>query len=263
MKKILFFILAALAILSVSSCHKITTAGKTGITYYADIVLEEGETINWPIGKAWVEPGYSASVNGEDVTAAVAVIGTPDVNTPGAYSIYYSHTNVDGYSAGVTRTVYVCDPTVTIELEGSYTIDPEASTSKGKTFTVLAEERKIAKPDDYGPYVTTDYKISFTKIAPGFFYCNDLMGGWYTYIQGRGGYYKASYGAAYFTYFDMTGYILVDNEGNISHISSKISAWGDGLDSLQGKFDQETGVLSTSWSYAEGAVVASPVMIKD
>lgn len=261
MKKIIYIALAAVA-LTASACQKLTTEGVTGTTYYADIVLEGDNPINWPIGQAWKEPGFTASVNGEDVTSAVKVADNIDITVPGAYTVTYSHTNVDNYSAAVKRTVYVCDPSVTLDISGSYTIDPEASQSGGKTFTQLASTRKENYPDTYGPYVSTDYQINFKKIAPGFFYCDDLMGGWYKYIQGRGGYYKAQYGSSYFTYFDMTGYVLLDNDGNISYISGVIKAWGDGLDSLSGKFDEKTGILSYSWVYA-GSVAASPVLVKD
>ena len=263
MKKLTYIAIAAFALMSVAACNKITTADKTGITYYADIVLEEGSSINWPIGQAWVEPGFTATVKGEDVSNDVVISGKPDIEVPGAYTVKYSHKNVDGYSVSVSRTVYVCDPSVTLDLSGAFTVDPEASTSGGKTFSQLAAARKASYPDTYGPYVSTDYKINFKKIAPGFFYCDDLMGGWYKYIQGRGGYYKATNGSSYFTYFDMTGYVLVDNDGNISYISGNIRAWGDGLDSLSGTFDKETGILSYSWSYADGAVFASPVFVKD
>ena len=261
MKKI-FYIAFAAAALVASACNKITTEGVTGTTYYADIVLEGGESVNWPIGQAWVEPGYTATVNGEDVTSAVVVSDDIDIDVPGAYTVSYMHTNVDGYTAGVERTVYVCDPSVTIDLSGTYSIDPDASNNGSMSFADVASARKTSYPDTYGPYVSTDYKITFTKIAPGFFYCNDLLGGWYTYIQGRGGYYKAAYGSSYFTYFDMTGYVLVDNDGNVSLVSSYIRCWGDGLDELEGTYDAATGTLSYEWVYA-GSVYAAPVLVKD
>lgn len=262
MKKLIFTAFSAILLLSLAGCNKITTEGVTGTTYYADIVLENGSSINWPIGQAWVEPGFSATLNGEDVTSSVVVSNQPNVEVPGAYTVKYSHKNPDGYFSNVSRTVYVCDPSVTLDISGAFSIDPENSTSGSKTFSELATARKANYPD-YAPYVSTSYTISFKKIAPGFFYCEDLMGGWYKYIQGRGGYYKAQYGNSYFTYFDMTGYILLDKDGNISLVSSKIGAWGDSLDSLEGKYDEATKTLAYSWSYADGAVFASPVMIKN
>lgn len=264
MKKLVYIAVAALALLSMSACNKVTTEGLTDITYYADIVLTDGNSVLWPIGQPWVDPGYTATVNGEDVTSAVKTSGTPDVNTPGAYTVNYYHTNVDGYSAGVKRTVYVCDPSVTLDLAGTYTVDVNATRGASGTYKQYADARKVASPDTYGPYVSTDIKVTFTKIAPGFFYCNDLFAGWYTYINGRGGYIVAANNnnANLFTYYDMTGYVLADNDGNISYVSGYIECWGDGLDDLVGKYDAATKTLSYDFSYADGVVVGHPVMTK-
>ena len=49
----------------------------------------------------------------------------------------------------------------------------------------------------------------------------------------------------------MTGYVSLDNDGNISLISSNIRAWGDGLDYIEnGVYDAETGTISYNLSYA-------------
>lgn len=262
MKKLVYIVLCAAAALALSSCQTETTAGKTWITYYPDIQLKEGETIFWAKGEAWVEPGFEATIDGEDVGSQVVIKGAPDVNTVGSYEISYSLTNADGFSSGAVRTVYVYDAACTLDISGEYTVDADASIgSDGKTsYAGYAASRKEKQPD-YAPFVTTDITVTIEQMAPGIYWCNDLMAGWYTYIQGRGGYYVSAYGSdAYQTYFDMEGIIFCDNAGKITLDSSYIGAWGDGLDYIKNaKYDK--GTISYDWSYA-GQVFGSPVMKK-
>ena len=49
----------------------------------------------------------------------------------------------------------------------------------------------------------------------------------------------------------MTGYVSVDNDGNMDMLSSYVPGWGDGLDYLEdGKVDLQTGDISYNISYA-------------
>ena len=54
------------------------------------ITLTGGGSIAWPAGKQWVDPGYSAIVEGEDLTAFVETASFVDVNTPGQYKVIYT-----------------------------------------------------------------------------------------------------------------------------------------------------------------------------
>ena len=54
------------------------------------ITLTGGNSIPWPAGKLWVDPGYSAIVGDEDLTAFVETASFVDVNTPGQYKVIYT-----------------------------------------------------------------------------------------------------------------------------------------------------------------------------
>jgi hypothetical protein len=54
------------------------------------ISLDGGSSIAWPIGKEWVDPGYSASISEEDHTPFVETVSFVDVNTPGQYKVVYT-----------------------------------------------------------------------------------------------------------------------------------------------------------------------------
>ncbi len=54
------------------------------------ITLTGGNSIPWPAGKQWVDPGYTAVVDGEDLTAFVETASFVDVNTPGQYKVIYT-----------------------------------------------------------------------------------------------------------------------------------------------------------------------------
>ena len=54
------------------------------------ITLTGGSSIPWPVGKLWVDPGYSAIVDDEDLTAFVETASFVDVSTPGQYKVIYT-----------------------------------------------------------------------------------------------------------------------------------------------------------------------------
>ena len=82
---------------------------------------------------------------------------------------------------------------------------------------------------------------------------NDLLAGWYEQLRGFGANYGAGIGM-------MSGYVSLDNDGNITLISSYIRAWGDSLDYLEnGIYDPETSTIAYSISYG-GTVFMDIVM---
>ena len=109
------------------------------------------------------------------------------------------------------------------------------STYRGNAFSAWAP--------NYG-FTTQCTGIKYTKLAPGFYSCTDLLAGWYDQVRGFRATYSSSLGC-------MTGYVSLDNNGVISLISSHINAWGDELDYLEnGLYDPETGTISYTTSYA-------------
>ena len=246
MKKIYLLGLLMLGMLTLASCND----GKdeltdSRLTYYAELTMEGDEFMIVPVGTEFVDPGCKAQIydkaSGEikDITSQVVVSGADEVdpNTMGFYYVTYSAPGSDGYMSSVTRTVCVCDPTVTLDMAGTYETDMNAS------LYGAAKNPFAAYAANYG-YTSQCVGITFKRLAPGFFQVNDLLGGWYEQIRGFGAQYGAGMGM-------MTGYVSLDNEGNISLISSNIRAWGDGLDYIEnGVYDAATGTISYNLSYA-------------
>ncbi|MBU61868.1 MAG: hypothetical protein CMI26_05135 [Opitutae bacterium] len=54
------------------------------------ISLVGGKSIAWPLGQEWTDPGWTASVDGEDMTAFVEELSFVDVNEPGQHKVIYS-----------------------------------------------------------------------------------------------------------------------------------------------------------------------------
>lgn len=106
MKKFKLTALGAILLISLAGCQKITTEGVTRTTYYPVITLEGG-TIILNVGSSYVEPGYSATLDGEDVTSEVKVSSNVDNTKPGQYSVSYSAVNADGFSTSASRDVFV------------------------------------------------------------------------------------------------------------------------------------------------------------
>ena len=78
------------------------------------------------------------------------------------YTLTYSVTNDDGFTTSVTRTVIVEDPTITTDISGTY-------------ITVEGTYR------DMDGIITNypGFDVTITKVAGGFFYVSDLLGGYY------------------------------------------------------------------------------------
>lgn len=257
MKKFITISLVALAAFTLASCVKEDHASNQKITYYPILELQGGETTFWEKGKAWVDPGFTATLAGVDASSQVTVKGDVDVNKLGPNSISYSLVNEDGFSSSAYRTVFVYDGSAKSDAQGTYVVDLDKSLNGGKnTF-----KSKIGSSANYAAYATGDYTLEVIGVAPGLFWFEDLLGGWYHYIQGRGGYYNAKYGLP--EYFDMTGFVYIDNDGKMTLADSYIECWGDGLDSLtEGKYDAATKTISYKTSYADAAVLTDVVMTK-
>lgn len=93
--------------------------------------------------------------------------------------------------------------------------------------------------------------ITFTEVAPGIYYVNDFLGGWYSQIRG--------YGVRYC----MTGYISLNPDNTLTLQSSYIAGWGDGLDYIEDTAcDPDAGTIQYSLSYA-GQIFMDIVLNKD
>ena len=244
MKKIyLFGLLLAAGLLTLASCNDDNDElTDSRLTYYAILDMQGDDFIAVPLGTPYVDPGCLATLDGQDISSEIVTEGVEDVdvNQLGFYTISYTALGSDGFPVSATRTVCVYDPTVTIDMGGSYDTDMGASIYGGSaTFA--------ARAANYGN-TSQCTGITFDEVVPGIYAVNDLLGGWYWQIR--------DYGTSY----AMTGYVSVDNDGNIEMLDSYISGWGDGLDYLDdGHYDAGTGVISYSVCYA-GAIYIDLVL---
>lgn len=219
MRKNILIALAIGAVMTFTACDDDSTGGLTRITYYPELTLEGDATYYVDKGTEYVEPGYVATLNGEDVTDQVIVSGTVDGNTSSIYTITYTIYNEDGFSSSATRTVIVLDPND--EIEGIYDTDPAnyrlysgAQVAYGGSYEILVI--------NYG----------------GYYYVDDLLGGWYRDRAGYGDNYA------------MQGYIYVNSDYTVELLDSYVSGWGDSAEFMSdGKFDPATGTLSWMIEY--------------
>lgn len=224
MKKILFYtLMLCLSSFALTSCNddndELTDAK---VTYYPTLEIQGDKFTLVPIGTAYTELGCKGTLLGEDCTSDIVTTGSVDANTPGLYYINYPYTNAQGYKTPVKRTVAVCDPSITTDIAGTYTVQ----NGSYRDYSGNASEFK-------------GYKVSVTKAAPGLFYVSDLMGGYY------------DQGAGYGENYAMTGYVQLLSDNTIKVLSSHIAGWGDSLDSFEnGKYDSETGTITYDAAYA-------------
>lgn len=199
MKQIKYLILFLSTIFFFTSCEK-ETEGVSGIVRFK---LLGDETMLVKLGTSYQEPGCEVIYRGEDITKTVQITGDVNGQVVGLYAVNYTYTNPDGIKTTISRKVIVADPTVTTDISGQYI------TATG-TYRIRGGVRT-----DY-----PGFKVTITKIAPGFFQISDFLGGYYDQ--------RATYGPAYAT----SGFIQLKSDNSISLLSSSNTAWKDALTDL-------------------------------
>lgn len=220
MKKHISILASALAVLSLASCSK-DTEGLTQVTYYAVIDLEGPTYDQATAGKPYQDPGYSASMQGEDITDQVQVKTSMNLSDPqpGFYTLTYEAINEDGFPATATRYVLVSD---------------EGDDASGYWTTDATSYR-----DNNGIVYFGGYQVIIYGNGDGTYHVSDLLGGWYEF--------RAGYGSAY----ACVGEIGISDDGKISMISSSVAGWGDSASALSdGVFDASAKTMSWVVTYA-------------
>lgn len=191
-----------------ASCNDVTTAGYDRITYYPVLTLSGDATVYLPLNGTYTEPGFNAVMNGKDVTSQVKVASTVKTSAIGLYSVTYLIANSDGISVSQTRKVYVYDAigVNTDDLSGDY--------SSAITRTNVSSGATASR----GPFTLT-----LTKVAPGHYFCSDLLAGWY-WIGG---------GASYASYH-YDGIIRVAADGTVTSDCIGDTPWHGKIKFLSG-----------------------------
>jgi hypothetical protein len=223
MKRLLIILLIVQTIV-VSSCKKtLDSEGVSAnkVTTYVAITLTKGSFVTIPKGQPFVDPGFTALIGTQDVKNKVKIEGTVDGLKAGLYVLHYSAVNDDGFSSSATRTVIIYDPAAPpTDLTGAYSSSVKRI-SPARSFSNLS--------------------VTINKLAPGFFYVSDFLGGFYD----QGSNYK--YGPTY----AMTGYMQLNADNTITLVSSYISGWGDSLNKLtNGIFNPTTKTVSWDAFYS-------------
>jgi hypothetical protein len=76
------------------------------------ISLSGGSSIAWPIGKEWVDPGYTAMIDDQDFTPFVETVSFVDHSQPGTYKVVYTVRDPD------TEEVHSSERFVTVNAGG-------------------------------------------------------------------------------------------------------------------------------------------------
>ena len=79
--------------------------GRSSVTRYATFTMSGPQYVSIVKGTAYTEPGVTAKEGTQNLT--VTTTGSVNKDQPGLYTLTYSATNKDGFSASVSRTVVV------------------------------------------------------------------------------------------------------------------------------------------------------------
>lgn len=230
MKRTLNIFMGLVLAAGMISCEK-TTEGVTGITYYPVIELNGGTEVIY-VGETYEDPGYTAVMNGEDITDQVTVADNIDNTTVGTYSVVYSAVNEQGFSASASRTVYVVAEAGVENLYVGRMTTPKGAVLSGGTHLV-------------------------TDNGDGTYTLDDVMGGyycWYTY---------PGYDAMGYDFFAEVDFTL-DADGVMTQVG-EVGGWYFAADVklfiIDGQYDAATGVITFNTSYNGSTlnVVLTPI----
>lgn len=237
MKLLYKYCLIIISVFFFFSCEK-ETEDISRLTYYVEFDINGENPTIVQVGEPYVDAGVIATLQGKDVTSTVTTKSNVVYDEMGMYKVEYSSVNADGLVSRAVRDVIVCNPSVTIDLSGTY------KGQEGTKRTTISSGAQIAYPG---------YTSTITYLAPGFFQINDFFAGYYAARV----YPQYGYGV-----MGMSGYFALNEDNSISLISSYIDAWGDGLDKLvNGKYDPETGEITWDAYYA-GSMVFHVILNK-
>lgn len=234
MRKSIFYMALMLltSAVTLTSCDNDSSAGKTSITYYPVLSLNGSEEMSVDKGTSFSDPGCAAELNGEDVSSKVVTSGSVDTNQSGVYTVTYTVTNADGFSASKSRTVVVTDPN-----------DPR----EGIFYSDASSYRDYSGQKAFG----SSFKVIITASETGqSYHVTDFFGGWYSQ--------RAGYGSKY----NMEGNMSVAADGSLSLVYSSIAGWGDSLNDLTGTFDVATGTYTWDAYYYDSAMVFHVILCK-
>lgn len=224
--KILSIVASVLAVGAAVSCSE--TTGLTEVTYYPIIELAGSSTVVIGVGEDYVEPGYYASLNAEDITSQVKVVTDLDNSEIGLYSVVYSAQNELGFSATASREVIVVN-------EGNFSTVYSGDVQWGTKHYVGA------------PILITDN-------GDGTYEIDDVLAGYYFYGRYNG--YEPTYD------FHAEATLKLNADNTIEKVGT-VGSWyfGDDITDLAGSFDPATGVISYTAMFAGApvTVVLTPI----
>lgn len=212
MKKYISMLMLAAGLVSFSACESDETEGLTRITYYPVLTLV-GDDVVVPVGTSYTEQGCIATLNGEDVSDKVVITSDVDTDEMGIYTVTYSAVNADGFSASVSRTVYVTNP--------------------GHINTVYLASTK------YGTRAYSGSPVIIEDNGDGTYFIDDLAAGFYW--NGRYPGYEPSYD------FHAEAIVKIDATSGITSIE-KVGSWyfaaSAAFELNSSSYDSATGVLT-------------------
>lgn len=232
-KNIYFAMMLAMVSYVLTSCGDKDSEGLSRFTYYPLLELQGDATIVVDKGTTYQDPGFTATLNGEDVSSQVSVNSNVNMNKSGVYTVVYSIKNSDGIAANAKRKVIVLDPNSAVE--GLYLTQADSYRDYNEKVVAFGSEFEILIIDNENGTYTVD----------------DLFGGWYCQ--------RAGYG----TNYAMGGVISIADDGSVSCLSSKVPGWGDSLDGFSGTYDAATKTFNVVAVYNGNTMFFHQTWVKE
>lgn len=219
--KIYNFCLVIFSLFLLLSCEEEETKDMSGYVDF-DIIGDNPAIVQ--VGTSYTDEGCVVEINGTDLTSEMQTYNPVDPNAMGIYSVDYTVNNEDEIELKASREVIVCNPTVSTDVGGTWISQEGTQRDNGGTII---------------PY--SGYVVNIKYLAPGFFYIDDYLAGYYAQMVYPG------YGTQLLT----EGHFSLGEDNTLSLIDGVNNNWPNEVESLgDASYDPETGILKWEATWA-------------
>ena len=231
MKKYLYSLAIAAAAFGMTSCD--STQEEPHIQWYPVVTLEGEDTYYLELGQDFTLPGFTAvnTLTGEDASSAVTVliydviageyVESISTASPAMYNVYYISKASEvspspDYDMYKQRDIYVYDPTVEVDLSGTWMVNADESYRVRYAGANAGQELSFAEvAEANGNDISAGLPVVISQVLPGFFYVDDISAGLIAYVYD----YINSYAGYPAWYWQNYAYITLNSENEISYLT--------------------------------------------
>lgn len=255
-----------MAVVAFAGCDKDDKSDNV-VEYYPIITDANGEAISdlfLEIGNDYKVTYKAVYGDGTDATSKLDVVildgegnevDAVSTAAAGLYTVTYNAPTSTGLSDWTkSQTIIIYDPTSTVDISGTYTVDMDKTLSKdvGGRFEPADDLAKYIPLKDYADFFGSSgaVQIEVEKYYPGVYIISDAYFGWYDQVRDYGSKYRAK------------GYFSLGSDNSIRLLSARVpSSFGGSISPFEAAYDPQTKSISFAYRFGSSVDIKDGVAV--